>query len=309
MIQIPIVWENGHCSIFSMLVVPGLIWPILFGQNHLKQTKAVTDHDELTVYFKHLSLRFQIKCVDSNPLAHFPNLSNQTSNSVPSGRAYIACLLTGVPPPTQPSNNIVLKLGFNLVTLCFVMASSLVENPLFANQLWLEGSQLVLGVQVFSDPIDLESLSTSSSLAGFPNFSSPNYNHPKCSPSQPLPEPDLEPIQTGILLSEDHMNSSLDFSDVDFQEVYQTTVLVRSNKNKVTLPLNSNLGIIRPKTNEDDLIWHEAAEHTADQLSDSLFSSSAPNSRVAVKQYLHPSAVCHMSSQNVGSKSTKVRNG
>ena len=31
MVQIPIVWENGHHSIFSMLVVPGLIWPILFG--------------------------------------------------------------------------------------------------------------------------------------------------------------------------------------------------------------------------------------------------------------------------------------
>ena len=68
------------------------------------------------------------------------------------------------------------------------------------------------------------------------------------------------------------MNSPLDFSDVNFQEVYQTTVLVRSNKNKVTLPLNSNLGVIRPKTSEDDLIWHEAAEHTAQQLSDSWFS-------------------------------------
>ena len=272
MMQIPIVWENGHHSIFSMLVVPGLIWPILFGQNHLKQTKAVTDHDELTVYFKHPSLRFQIKCVDSNPLAHFPNLSNQTSSSVPSGRTYIACLLTGVPPPTQPSNNIVLKRGFNLVTLCLVMASSLVGNPLFANQLWLEGSQLIPRVQVLSGPIDLKSLSTSSSLAGFPKFSLPSYNHPKCRPSQHLPEPDLESIQTGILLSQDHMNSPLDFSDVNFQEVYQTTVLVRSNKNKVTLPLNSNLGVIRPKTSEDDLIWHEAAEHTAQQLSDSWLS-------------------------------------
>ena len=106
------------------------------------------------------------------------------------------------------------------------MASSLVGNPLFANQLWLEGSQLVPGVQVLSGPIDLKSLSTSSSLAGFPKFSLPSYNHPKCHPSQPLPEPDLESIQTGILLSQDHMNSPLDFSDVDFQEVYETTVLV-----------------------------------------------------------------------------------
>ena len=29
MMKIPIVWENGHHSIFSMLVVPGLIWLIL----------------------------------------------------------------------------------------------------------------------------------------------------------------------------------------------------------------------------------------------------------------------------------------
>ena len=177
-----------------------------------------------------------------------------------------------VPPPTQPSNNIVLKRGFNLVTLCLAMASSLVGNPLFANPLWLEGSQLVPGVQVVSCPIDFKSLSTSSSLAGFPNFHLPSCNHPKCHPSQPLPELDLESTQTGILLSQDHMNSPLDFSDIDFQEVYQTTALMRSNKNKVTLPLNSNLGVIRPKTSEDDLIWHEAAEHTAQQLSDSWFS-------------------------------------
>ena len=280
MMQIPIVWENGHRSIFSMLVVPGLIWPILFGKNHLKKTKALTDHDELTVYFKHPSFRFQFKFVVSNPLAHFPNLSNQTSSSVPSGSAYIACLLTGVNPPTQPSNNIVLKRGFNLVTLCLVMAFSLVGNPLFAYQLWLECSQLVPGVQVLSGPIDLKSLSTSLSLAGFSNFHLPSYNHPKCRPSQPLPEPYLESIQTGILLSQDHMNSPLDLSDVDFYEVYQTTVPVRSNRNKVNLPLNSNLGVIRPKSSEDDMIWHEVAEHTAEQLSDSWFNFITPQTPV-----------------------------
>ena len=106
------------------------------------------------------------------------------------------------------------------------MASFLVGSSLFAYQLWLECSQLVPGVQVLSGPIDLKSLSTSSCLAGFPNFHLPSYNHPKCRPSQRLPEPDLESIQTGILLSQDHMNSPLDLSDVDFQEVYQTTVLV-----------------------------------------------------------------------------------
>ena len=34
-LQVPIIWDNGRPSIFSMLVVPNLAWPILFGQNHL----------------------------------------------------------------------------------------------------------------------------------------------------------------------------------------------------------------------------------------------------------------------------------
>ena len=127
-----------------------------------------------------------------------------------------ACL-QGHPPPTQPSNNIVSKSGFNLVTLFLAMAASLVENPLFADQLWLEGSQLVPGVQVLSGPFDRKSFSTSSSLAGFPNFHLPSYNHTKCHPGQPLPEPDLESIHTGILIAQDHMNSQPDLSDVDFQ--------------------------------------------------------------------------------------------
>ena len=249
MMQIPILWENDHRSIFSMLAVPGLIWPILFGQNHLKQPKAVTDHDELTVYFKHPSLRFKLNVLIRIHLLIFQTcqikLPVQFLQVVHTSHA----CLQGFPLPP-----------------------SLARNPLFANQLWLEGSQLVPGVQVLSGPIDLKSLGTSSSLAGFPKFSLPSYNYPKCRPSQPLPEPDLESTQTGILLSQDHTNSPLDFSDVDFQEVYQTTVLVRSNKNKFTLSLNSNLGVIRPKTSEDDLIWHEAAEHTAQQLSDSWFS-------------------------------------
>ena len=30
----PIVWESGQSALFTMLVVPNLTWPILFGQNH-----------------------------------------------------------------------------------------------------------------------------------------------------------------------------------------------------------------------------------------------------------------------------------
>ena len=97
--QIPITWENGICSTFSMLVVPGLIWPILFGQNHLRQTKAITDHDGLKVTFNNPSMKFTITCGDSNPLDSFPKLLSQNSTPVSSGSANVACLLTAVPPP------------------------------------------------------------------------------------------------------------------------------------------------------------------------------------------------------------------
>ena len=49
--QVPVVWENGRPSIFSMLVVPGLVWSIRFGQNHLRKTQAHTNHAGLQVYF------------------------------------------------------------------------------------------------------------------------------------------------------------------------------------------------------------------------------------------------------------------
>ena len=55
---------------------------------------------------------------------------------------------------------------------------------------------------------------------------------------------------------------------LDYQQVFYTTVLVRSTKNKTVFPLNANLGVIRSRTSEDDLIWQDAAEHTAEQLSD-----------------------------------------
>ena len=173
--QIPITWENGICSTFSMLVVPGLIWPILFGQNHLRQTKAITDHDGLKVTFNNPSMKFTITCGDSNPLDSFPKLFSQNSTPVSSGSTNVACLLTAVPPPPpppppQPRENIVLHRGFNLVTLCLVMASTLVGNPLFSTPLWLEGSSLFPGVEVVSGSIDLKSLASSPVHSQFPQF-------------------------------------------------------------------------------------------------------------------------------------------
>ena len=148
------------------------------------------------------------------------------------------------------------------------MASTLVGNPLFSTSLWLEGSSLFSGVEVVSGPIDLKSLASSPFHSQFPQFPLPSYNHPKCRPSQPLPEANPKPTVTGILTPPDSLISQPIAPVIDYQQVYYTTVIVRSTKNKTVLPLNVNIGAIRARTSEDDLTWQHAVDHTAEQLSD-----------------------------------------
>ena len=156
--QVPIIWENGRPSIFSMLVVPGLAWPILFGQNHLRITKAHTDHAGLKVPFADPPMNFTVTCRDTNPLDAFPPMRNQPSSSAPPGPSSsssmappstnVTCLLTAMPSPSHPSTHIRLHRGFNLVTLCLVMTASLVGSSLFSSPQWLEGQEIPLAFKL-----------------------------------------------------------------------------------------------------------------------------------------------------------------
>ena len=132
-LQVPIIWGNGRPSIFSMLVVPNLAWPMLFGQNHLRMIEAHTDHARSRVRFDHPSLKFT--CCDENPLVAFPSLAKQytsstngIANSVQSDVHSPTCLLTPMPPPTQPREHVT----FNVVSFCLLLASSLVGSFLLA---------------------------------------------------------------------------------------------------------------------------------------------------------------------------------
>lgn len=88
--EIPIQWSNGKECTFQMLVVPGLSWPILFGENHLHSTQALVDHAEASIHFCHPSMSFKIACSLNNPLkAVFYRSSTP--------RAGFTCLLTGAP--------------------------------------------------------------------------------------------------------------------------------------------------------------------------------------------------------------------
>ena len=113
--QVPIIWENGRPSIFSMLVVPGLAWPILFGQNHLRKTQAHTSHAALQVYFADPQLNFTVKCRDANPLDAFPSLRNHPSSSASQGSpsTHVTCLLTAMPIPSHHNSHT----GFIMVSV------------------------------------------------------------------------------------------------------------------------------------------------------------------------------------------------
>ena len=49
-------------------------------------------------------------------------------------------------------------------------------------------------------------------------------------------------------------------------ETFYTTVVIRPTKDKVSLPFNANLGFIQPQAPENEQVFHDAANRTADQL-------------------------------------------
>ena len=133
-------------------------------------TQTLTDHAELTVHFRDPALGFTIKCRDSNPLQAFPSLSSppvETGQQQESDEQLftrpsinVTCLLTTFPPPTQLQRHVILHKGYNLVSFCLVLATSLIGSCLFTAPLWLESRDMMPRVHVVSGPVDLASVSS-----------------------------------------------------------------------------------------------------------------------------------------------------
>jgi len=259
--QVPIVWENGRKVTFTMLVVPQLSWPILFGQNHLRLTDARISSRELKVYFADRTMDFHISCYDSNPLQAFPTLRNPKSS--PGSSANVTCLLTAMPSSCEPGGCISLARGFNLVTVCFLVTASLVGSPLFSGPLWLEGNQFSPGLETLSGPIDFQSIQN----IVFPGDIPPSFltsslpAHSKCRTSRPVPPVDKYCV--AILASQ----SEKVLEEAIHNEVYIANVLIRSTKGSAKLPGNISLGTLRSVTTADTDTFQNAANHTAQLLS------------------------------------------
>ena len=178
--------------------------PNLFGQSHLSQTQAVTDHANYRVRFNHQALNFTVNCRNSSPFEAFPSLASIPNSGGSGPGVNVTCLLTSTPLPNALKQRVQFHRGFNIVTLSFALTASLLGTSVLTSPLWLDGQEIYPGVHVVSGPISLTRAQTHVSIVSpqsidFSSFTGP-FNYPKCRPSQPMPEP--EPVHIGVLSAE-----------------------------------------------------------------------------------------------------------
>ena len=150
-----------------MLVVPGLTWPILFGNNHLAATDATVSQGSFWPSIIKLY----------NPMSiRQPPSSISTSRKVPS-------VASDVPPQPQqqPTANVTclvvylhritrspLHRGLNLVSVCLLLTTtSILASTMRDSNFWLEGKQVASGTEVLSGSINFHDLPYNLALCVF----------------------------------------------------------------------------------------------------------------------------------------------
>ena len=81
--EVPIMWLPNKETIHVVLVVQYMSWPLLFGENHLAVTQALSNHSNKTVTFRQPAMNFTVACNEG------------TASQDP--QAAVICLLTGKP--------------------------------------------------------------------------------------------------------------------------------------------------------------------------------------------------------------------
>ena len=260
--EIPIQWSNGKETTFQMLVVPGLSWPILFGENHLHSTQALVDHAKPSIHFRHPSMSFKLACSLQNPLTDNKDHGVNT-------HAGVTCLLTGPPCPGLPPGNSKLNRGLNFVSVCLTIGTSLMA--LSHSDLWIDGHEIQPGVKVLSGPFHMTAV---------PDQTIPTKS---CHVSAcTLPSPPLETIPTEYIS--------------DLQPSYTTTLAVECKRKQTDIPLNIILGNLRPICQEDTQAYEDAAENTATVLADSWMCWANGQSKLSLSPSPTAQITTHISS-------------
>ena len=109
----------------------------------------------------------------------------------------------------------------------------------------------------------------------------PDYNRPKCCPSQPCVVGEPKIPQPPILISNTDFGSIHEISNIPvLHQTYYTNVLIYSTKDKISLPSNASVGHIRPCTPADEQCFSEVMDHAAAQLAESCFTFATLNTHV-----------------------------
>ena len=260
--EIPIQWSNGKETTFQMLVVPGLSWPILFGENHLHSTQALVDHATPSIHFRHPSMSFKLACSLQNPLTDNKDHGVNT-------HAGVTCLLTGPPCPGLPPGNSKLNRGLNFVSVCLTIGTSLMA--LSHSDLWIDGHEIQPGVKVLSGPFHM-------TAATDQTIPSKSCHVSACT----LPSPPLETIPTEYIS--------------DLQPSYTTTLAVECKRKQTDIPLNIILGNLRPICQENTQAYADAAENTATVLADSWMCWANGQSKLSLSPSPTAQITTHISS-------------
>ena len=140
--EISITWETKTETVFTMLVVPGPVWPMLFGENHLHATQALVDHYVPSITFRHPSMQFRVQCSLDNPIESFTtspasngSLSHGSGPTVSKSHVGITYLPLGVHKHSQS-----LHRSLNFVAVCVIL--SLMVNQVVRQLLWIEGRDI-----------------------------------------------------------------------------------------------------------------------------------------------------------------------
>ncbi len=181
-----------------------------------------------------------------------------------------------MPRPLGLSNPVSLCRGLIVVTVCLVVAASLLGSPFFAGSHWLDGTQFSPGLQTLSGPIDLSVRVQAPNPGEFPLFPTGfPTSHPPDSPPCPNQPSDSEFSCSGNLAS--HPRSDRVNHDSPWCTL-MTTVLITSETDNAKLLFNVPLGHVRSVSAADFMVFWQAAEHTALLFAEnwfSLFASSA----------------------------------
>lgn len=168
-----------------------------------------------------------------HPSMQFTVQCQQPSSPAPKAAA-VTCLLTGH-PGLHPRKT-VLHRGLNLLTVCLTLSAASVAS--MGTNLWVTGHELEPGVKVLSGPIQADNPFC-------------QLNFATSQPQDAMADPDPIP---------------------DFEQLLTTNVLVQCNKKSAVVHSTpgSTYGYISPRTDANTSELEQAAQTTANELSQTL---------------------------------------